>query len=176
MRTLVMLAVMGVCSATYQPYNHAYNPHGAAAPVQPKWTGPVAATVPAGVNGKVIPVSDTQEVAAARNAFFKVYKDQLSSLGGQQQYGAPGYTHAAPAVSHAAPAVTHAAPSHSYSSPVYTPTHSYGAPAHGTPAYSATGPVGDTPEVAAAKAEFFRTFKQQAAAAAAAPDDHVIYH
>ncbi|ROT82491.1 cuticle protein BD2 [Penaeus vannamei] len=119
------------------------------APYQPKWTGPVAATVPAGVDGTITPVSDTYEVSAARNAFFKAYNAQLAAVGAYR-YGTPAYHHATPAVhvSVAAPAAHHSA-------------LTYGA---------APAPVGDTPAVAAAKADFFRLYNLQAAAAAAAPD------
>nr|XP_027238132.1 cuticle protein CP1876-like [Penaeus vannamei] len=81
-------------------YHHAAAPQQAlyhhAAPVQPKWTGPVAATVPAGVDGTITPVSDTHEVAAARNAFNSAYQAQLRATVG-----------AVPAVhSHAPPTTT----------------------------------------------------------------------
>ncbi|XP_071551803.1 cuticle protein CP1499-like [Panulirus ornatus] len=195
MRTLVVLAVMGVCSASYQAYNP--GPAHYSAPAQPKWVGPVASSVPAGVNGKVIPVSDTPEVAAARNAFFRAYQNQLAAVSGPR-YGSghagPSFTHAAPAHSYSvsthvsAPVHVPAAPVHVPAAPVHIPAAhvhvsggSYGAPAvhvtahgyHGAPTQ-----VGDTPEVAAAKAEFFRTYERQAAAAAAAPDDytHNTYH
>ncbi|ROT82493.1 cuticle protein BD2 [Penaeus vannamei] len=148
MRALVILAVLGVCSAsTWQANYGGYGVYGA--PYQPKWTGPVAATVPAGVDGTITPVSDTYEVSAARNAFFKAYNAQLAAVGAYR-YGTPAYHHATPAVhvSVAAPAAHHS---------VFT----YGA---------APAPVGDTPAVAAAKADFFRLYNLQAAAAAAAPD------
>nr|XP_053635082.1 cuticle protein CP1876-like [Cherax quadricarinatus] len=119
MRTLVILAVLGVCSAVpsigdtpevaaekarffqafraaeasakphYNAHQQAhntghYNPHqynhGKYNPGhyhQPKWTGPVAATIPAGVDGTITPVSDTRDVSAARNAFFNAYQSHL---------------------------------------------------------------------------------------------------
>ncbi|XP_037798456.1 uncharacterized protein LOC119593570 [Penaeus monodon] len=148
MKSLVVLAVLGVCSAsTWQATYGGYGVYGA--PYQRKWTGPVAATVPAGVDGTITPVSDTYEVAAARNAFFQAYNAQLAAVGAYR-YGTPAYHHATPAVhvSVAAPATHHSA-------------LTYGA---------APVPVGDTPAVAAAKADFFRLYNLQAAAAAAAPD------
>ncbi|ROT82492.1 cuticle protein BD2 [Penaeus vannamei] len=148
MKSLVILAVLGVCSAsTWQANYGGYGVYGA--PYQPKWTGPVAATVPAGVDGTITPVSDTYEVSAARNAFFKAYNAQLAAVGAYR-YGTPAYHHATPAVhvSVAAPAAHHSA-------------LTYGA---------APAPVGDTPAVAAAKADFFRLYNLQAAAEAAAPD------
>ncbi|XP_037798137.1 cuticle protein CP1499-like [Penaeus monodon] len=148
MKSLVILAVLGMCSAsTWQATYGGYGVYGA--PYQRKWTGPVAATVPAGVDGTITPVSDTYEVAAARNAFFKAYNAQLAAVGAYR-YGTPAYHHATPAVhvSVAAPAAHHSA-------------LAYGA---------APAPVGDTAAVAAAKADFFRLYNLQAAAAAAAPD------
>ncbi|XP_071551563.1 cuticle protein CP1499-like [Panulirus ornatus] len=170
MKALVVLAVMGVCSASYQAYNPGYGPYGGSyGYVQPKWTGPVAATVPAGVGGKIIPVSDTYEVAAARDAFFGAYQDQLATIRAHR-YGTPGYGRPGPAgPGHSgAPTRSYGAPAPSYGAPA----PSYGAPA---PSYGAPTQVGDTPEVAAAKTEFFRLYNQQAAAAAAAPD-HYTYH
>ncbi|XP_071551734.1 uncharacterized protein [Panulirus ornatus] len=168
MRTLVVLAVIGVCSASYQAYNHGYGHYGGSyGYYQPKWTGPVAATVPAGVGGKIIPVSDTYEVAAARDAFFKLYQKQLAAVGGHR-YGTPGYAHAG----HAFVPAVHA----HYGAPAHhgAPAH-YGAHAH-YGVHGAPTQVGDTPEVAAAKAQFFKLYNKQAAAAAAAPDHYTYYH
>nr|XP_027238131.1 cuticle protein CP1876-like [Penaeus vannamei] len=90
-------------------YHHAAAPQQAlyhhAAPVQPKWTGPVAATVPAGVDGTITPVSDTHEVAAARNAFNSAYQAQLRAT-----VGAVPAVHAHAPAHHHAPAV----PQHSF--------------------------------------------------------------
>ncbi|XP_037798189.1 histidine-rich protein PFHRP-II-like [Penaeus monodon] len=199
MKTLVVLAVLGVCSASLQQaYNHGYNY------VQPRYVGPLASTVPAGVDGTITPVSDTYEVAAARGAFFRAYQDQLATVNALR-YGTPATHHAvhhsAPAVQqnvasvhHSAPAVHqnvasvhHSAPAvhqnvasvHHSASAVHQNVASVhqnvAAVHHGVPAghYSAgLGQVRDTPEVSAAKAEFFRLYNQQAAAAAAAPDHH----
>nr|XP_027224962.1 cuticle protein CP1876-like [Penaeus vannamei] len=94
-------------------YHHAAAPQQAlyhhAAPVQPKWTGPVAATVPAGVDGTITPVSDTHEVAAARNAFNSAYQAQLRATVG-----------AVPAVHAHAPAHHHV-PAHHTPPPTTTP-------------------------------------------------------
>ncbi|XP_042229381.1 cuticle protein CP1499-like [Homarus americanus] len=157
MRTLVVLAVIGVCSAsTYQ----AHNPdHSYSVPVQPRWRGPVAATVPAGVNGRIEQIPDTPEVAAAKNDFFRAYNNQLAAV----SYGTPGYA-PSPPVSHG-PVVSAFTPD--------VPSYPYGFPA--TTYNVAPVQVRDTPEVAAAKAEFFRTYERQAAAAAAAPDDYTRY-
>ncbi|XP_045618898.2 cuticle protein CP1499-like [Procambarus clarkii] len=166
MRSLVVLAVIGVCSAGYQAYNpgyQAYNP-GFGYGVQPKYVGPVAATIPAGIGGKVIPVSDTYEVAAAKDDFYKAYDKQLKTLDiiRSSRYGTPGYAPALPV--YKAPVA-----------PFFASTGSYGAPIgsygyHGPPTQ-----VHDTPEVVAAKAEFFKLYNKQAAAAAAAPDLYT-YH
>merc|ERR1719369_1414464 len=62
-----------------QQVNH---PNTFGAPAQ-KWTGPVAATVPAGVQG-INQVADTADVQAATNAFLAAYQAQLSAVGGVQ--------------------------------------------------------------------------------------------
>ncbi|ROT67711.1 calcified cuticle protein CP19.0 isoform A [Penaeus vannamei] len=172
----VFLAVLGVCSAGpftgYTPevqaerarffqsfsaaqaaaapqqayYHHAAAPQQAlyhhAAPVQPKWTGPVAATVPAGVDGTITPVSDTHEVAAARNAFNSAYQAQLRATVAVPQHS---FHHAAPV------------------QPKWTGPVAATVPA-GLP--GSAPQVADTPEVAAAKQQFFSTYNRQAAAAA----------
>ncbi|XP_045618899.2 cuticle protein CP1876-like [Procambarus clarkii] len=243
MRTLVVLAVIGVCSADYQvnnpgyqAYNPGYQAYNPGYGVQPKYVGPVAATIPAGIGGKVIPVSDTYEVAAAKDAFYKAYNKQLNTLdiirssrygtpgyapalpvhkapvapiyASKSSYGAPAASYGAPAGSYGAPAVSYGAPAGSFGAPAASygvpagsfgapavsygapagsygsPAGSYGAPAgsYGAPAVSYGGPIDtygyhgpptqvhDTPEVVAAKAEFFKLYNKQAAAAAAAPD------
>ncbi|XP_066942155.1 cuticle protein CP1876-like isoform X1 [Macrobrachium rosenbergii] len=122
----------------------------------PKWTGPVAATVPAGVDGTVTPVGDTADVSAARQAFFNAYQAQLSATVG----AAPAFPHAVPAhvPAHTFNAV-HAAPAQ----PKWTGPVAATVPA-GLP--GSTSQVADTPEVQAAKAAFFQTFQRQVAAAA----------
>ncbi|XP_069996798.1 splicing factor 3A subunit 2-like [Penaeus vannamei] len=221
MRFLVVLAVLGVCSASLQQaYNLGHNF------VQPGY------------------VSDTAEVAAARGAFFRAYQDQLATIA-DLRYGAPAAHHTAaavhqnvaavhhsrqavhqnvPSVHHSTPAVHKNVPSVHQNAPAVrhsTPTvhqnvaavhHSTPAVHHNTPAVhhstpavhqnvavvhhsgptvhqnvpavhqkvaaghqslpSGLGPVQDTPEVSAARAEFFRLYNLQAAAAAAAPDHH----
>ncbi|XP_042867840.1 translation initiation factor IF-2-like [Penaeus japonicus] len=68
------------------------------APVQYQWTGPVAATIPAGVDGTITPVADTQEVAAARNAFLNAYNAQVrATVGTVPVLQAPAFN-AVPAV------------------------------------------------------------------------------
>ena len=47
---------------------------------QPSYPGPLASNVPAGVNGQIIPVSETFEVAAARDQFFRAYQNQLDTI------------------------------------------------------------------------------------------------
>ncbi|KAK8742103.1 hypothetical protein OTU49_002118, partial [Cherax quadricarinatus] len=170
MKTLVVLAVIGVCSGGYQAYNPGYGYD-----VQPKYVGPVASVIPAGVDGKIIPVSDTYEVAAAKDAFFKAYNDQLDVIK-SRRYGTPGYAstlpvykasvapafisggaYGPPAVSYGAPAVSYGAPAGFFGTSTGTygaPGVSYGGPpgAYKNPGYH--GPptqVPDTPEVSAAK-------------------------
>merc|ERR1712212_240549 len=46
-----------------------------------KWTGPVAATVGAGVNGQIVPVSDTADVQAATAKFNAAYANALRATG-----------------------------------------------------------------------------------------------
>ncbi|XP_042874406.1 cuticle protein CP1876-like [Penaeus japonicus] len=153
MRILVVLAVLGVCSASpQQAYNYGYN-YG-----QPRYIGPVAA----GVGGTVTPLSDTYQVATARDAFFRAYQAQLETINAVRL--AKGVTNLLPTGVHrSAPAVHHSVPLGHPAGPVaYQSGLSYGVP----------GVVRDTPEVSAAKAEFFRLYNLQAAAAAAAPDHH----
>ncbi|ROT67710.1 calcified cuticle protein CP19.0 isoform B [Penaeus vannamei] len=120
MRTLVVLAVVGVCSAF--PF------------IQdaPDWYGPVAATVPAGVDGTITPVGDTHEVAAARAAFNNAYQAQLRATVG----AAPAVHSYAPTYHHA-----HAAPQHQ---PKWTGPVAATVPA-GLP--GSAPQVADTPEV-----------------------------
>ncbi|XP_037796964.1 cuticle protein CP1499-like [Penaeus monodon] len=128
-----------------------------AAPVQAKWTGPVAATIPAGVDGTVTPVGDTAEVAAARNAFLNAYRAQVAATVGT-----------APVVNTFRQAVPQQ---------VFQQTFQQAAPvqARWTGPVAATVPAGlpgsapqvaDTAEVAAAKQAFFSTYQRQVAAAA----------
>ncbi|MPC68420.1 Cuticle protein CP1876 [Portunus trituberculatus] len=196
----VVLAVMVAVSAhqaygipTYGTPAHSTHSYGYG---QPRYVGPLASSVPAGVGGKIIPVSDTYEVAAAKNQFFRTYQDQVNTINAIRasrptrygtSYGSAGPVHVSHPAPAPAPAVvsTYSGParvSHSISAPVHVFQSSYGAPAvshssYGTPSYAPfTAPtqVSDTPEVAAAKAEFFRLYNQQAAAAAAAPDDYTV--
>ncbi|KAG7177135.1 Cuticle protein [Homarus americanus] len=196
MRALVVLAVVGVCSAVpfvgdtpevaaekarffqayqaaqaaaqpqynaipHQAYNTGhYNPshhntgHYNHAPAQPKWTGPVAATVPAGVDGTITPVSDTRDVAAARNAFFNTYQAQVAATVGAAPHHHGGAVHY-----QAAPTYTPAAPVQPRWTGPVAATIPAGLPGAGSQ-------VADTPEVAAAKQAFYSTFQRQAAAAA----------
>ncbi|XP_042229444.1 cuticle protein CP1876-like [Homarus americanus] len=200
MRTLVVLAVVGVCSAFpfipdnpdvaaekarffqafkaaeaaalprfpsphqshdtghYTPTRYGtshYNPpQYTHTPAQPKWTGPVAATVPAGVDGTLTPVSDTRDVAAARNTFFNTYRSQVAAT-----LGAAPRPHGGAVQYQAAPSYR---PAPSYQ-PKWTGPLASTIPA-GLP--GSTNQVADTPEVAAAKHSFHNTYQRQAAAAA----------
>jgi len=173
------LAVLGVCSAApfigdtpevqaeKARFFQAFRAAQAAAapqqafqtvvPVQTKWMGPVAATIPAGVDGTITPVGDTAEVAAARNAFLNAYRAQVAATGGT----APAVT----TFSQAVPQQT------------FQPTFQQAAPvqAKWTGPVAATVPAGlpgsapqvaDTAEVAAAKQAFFSAYQRQVAAAA----------
>ena len=77
-----------------QPAVHHVQPTWNAAPQ--RWTGPMAATVPAGLPGSGPVVPQTADVSAARNAFFQAYKAQLAATGAQT----PVVAHHVPAVHH----------------------------------------------------------------------------
>merc|ERR1712128_72685 len=52
-----------------------------AVPVQARWTGPMAATVPAGVHGAPMQVAQTADVAAATQAHFAAHQHALRATG-----------------------------------------------------------------------------------------------
>ncbi|KAK3865797.1 hypothetical protein Pcinc_028617 [Petrolisthes cinctipes] len=164
MRTLVVLAVIGVCSASYQAPN-----------VHPRYTGPVAATVPAGVDGQIVQVPDTHEVMAARNKFFTTYNEQLAKVNSHPT----SHSYSAPAPSYPSHAPAPSYPSHA-PAPSYPTYSGPSGPAYRAPGYPFNDqdeprPVGDTAEVAAAKGQFFSTYNRQAAEAAAAPDHYATH-
>ncbi|XP_045101509.1 uncharacterized protein LOC123498472 [Portunus trituberculatus] len=140
MKTLVVLAVM-VATTAHQAYgipvpgilSHGTHAYGYG---QAPYVGPLASSVPAGIGGKVIPVSDTYEVAAARDQFFRAYQDQLNTIYAiranrpayHNTYGY-GHGHHAPVVhtSHAVHApVVHT--SHAVRTPVVHTSHAVHAP------------------------------------------------
>lgn len=131
---------------------------GAGPVQQPKWTGPVAATVPAGLPGSSPVVAETNEVAAARNSFFNAYQSQLAAVVPVRQQPAPvqAFAPAPHRFSHVAAAP---APQHKWTGPLASsvPAGLPGSAAH----------VAETPEVAAAKNAFFSTYHRQLAATAA---------
>ncbi|XP_071551811.1 cuticle protein CP1499-like [Panulirus ornatus] len=190
MRALVVLAVLGLCSAAQVkwtgPYaatlpasvpgaspqvadtaevaaarNQFFNTYkaqvAATAPkvvvhIQPKWTGPFAADLPASVPGALPQVPDTADVAAAKQVFFNTYKLQEAAVVATvPQTGSPIQYHAAPSQRYA------------QAQPKWTGPVAATIPA-GLP--GSASQVADTPEVAAAKHAFFSTYQQQAAAAA----------
>merc|ERR1712198_26998 len=53
--------------------------HHQAAPTNQRWTGPVAATIPAGVEGALDNVVNTPEVQAAAAEFFRAFQAQLAA-------------------------------------------------------------------------------------------------
>lgn len=65
--------------ATHNTWNAAPRHYNVIPAGPQKWTGPMAATVPAGVNGLITPVGDTPEVVAARNAFLNTYRAAVSA-------------------------------------------------------------------------------------------------
>ncbi|XP_063597328.1 cuticle protein CP1499-like [Penaeus indicus] len=178
MKSLVLLAVLGVCSAApfigdtpevqaeKARFFQAFRAAQAAAapqqafqtvvPVQAKWTGPVAATIPAGVDGTITPVGDTAEVAAARNAFLNAYNAQVrATVGTVPVVQAPAFN------------VVPVVPQQTFQQ-----TFQQAAPVQGkwTGPVAATvpagvdgtvTPVGDTAEVAAARNAFLNAYNAQ---------------
>ncbi|XP_045618900.2 ataxin-2 homolog [Procambarus clarkii] len=163
-------------------------------PVHPKWTGPVAATVPAGVDGPVIPVSDTIEVAAAKAEFFKAYQAELAAIAAAKAHQKPAAEGTA-IHSHSDPVYNPGTPVHSSKGNQFTfstihaaaaPQHGkiHGVPSvshgfHGVPSVShgfhgAPSQSHDRPEVHAVGTQFFHD--RQAGAAQTAPGDYIIYH
>lgn len=159
----VVLAVLGACSAfPFIPdapdvaaekarFFAAYEAALPATPPKPadppKWYGPLASSVPAGLPGSSPVVAPTADVAAARNEFFSTYNAQVAAV-------AP--------LSKTAPVfkVVAIAPG-PWTGPVAATV-----PA-GLPGSSAN--VADTADVAGAKAAFFDTYSKQVAAVAPAP-------
>ena len=132
----------------FQAFNAAVRASNPSAPAQQAapvhssvWTGPVAATVPAGVNGALNQVPDTADVAAARQAFLAAYNAQLAATGARPT------THSAPVVQQA-PAVLHGATK-------WTGPLAATVPA-GLPGSSN---VAHTAEVEAARQAFFNAFR-----------------
>jgi len=72
--------VSHAATAHVQAHHHAQPAH--VAPHTTRWTGPMAATVPAGVQGALSQVGHTADVAAERNAFFNAYKAQVALTSG----------------------------------------------------------------------------------------------
>ncbi|XP_027238129.2 cuticle protein CP1499 [Penaeus vannamei] len=172
MKSLVLLAVLGVCSAApfigdtpevqaeKARFFQAFRAAQAAAapqqafqtvvPVQTKWMGPVAATIPAGVDGTITPVGDTAEVAAARNAFLNAYNAQVrATVGSVPVVQAPAFN--------AVPVVPQ---------PTFQQAKWMGPVAATVPAGvdGTVTPVGDTVEVAAARNAFLNAYRAQVAA------------
>ncbi|KAG7177132.1 Cuticle protein [Homarus americanus] len=172
MRTVV-LAVVGVCSAfPFIPDNpdvaaekarffQAFKAAEAAAlPSIPiprlSPSGRVSSClIPSACDGTPHPVSDTRDVAAARNTFFNTYRSQVAAT-----LGAAPRPHGGAVQYQAAPSYR---PAPSYQ-PKWTGPLASNIPA-GLP--GSTNQVADTPEVAAAKHSFYNTYQRQAAAAAA---------
>lgn len=111
------------------------------------WTGPVAATIPAGVPGSAPQVSDTADVSAARDAFLAAYRAQVTATTGQQ---------------FAAPAVQTFS-----SNSIVQQTPRWTGPVAATIPAGVSGPltpVGDTADVSAAKAAFQAAYNRAVAA------------
>ncbi|XP_068226282.1 cuticle protein CP1499-like [Palaemon carinicauda] len=173
MRTLVAFAVLGIFYASpLQASSFSGPSYGGPLP---RWSGPFAANSPAGVNGQVTPVSDTQEVSEARRDFFNAYQRQLSAVGGVGRYGtaATVLDTAGPVASIAVPSFRSAAGAYSGASSSTGSSASQVLPSR---IVVSRGHVQDTAEVAGAKSEFFSLYNRQAAEAAAAPDDPIRYY
>ncbi|XP_071551806.1 cuticle protein CP1876-like [Panulirus ornatus] len=139
------------------PPKQVYKP----APVQPKWTGPVAATIPAGLPGSTPYLANTPEVAAARGHFFNAYKAQVAAtvpLPGSPVY----YRDPSPTYKPAPPV-----------QPKWTGPVAATIPA----SLPGSAPqVADTPEVNAAKHVFFNAYQRQAAAVVPQSPSYRSYH
>ncbi|XP_063597330.1 cuticle protein CP1499-like [Penaeus indicus] len=174
MKSLVLLAVLGVCSAApfigdtpevqaeKARFFQAFRAAQAAAapqqafqtvvPVQAKWTGPVAATIPAGVDGTITPVGDTAEVAAARNAFLNAYNAQVrATVGTVPVVQAPAFN------------VVPVVPQQTFQQAASVQAKWTGPVAATVPAGvdGTVTPVGDTAEVAAARNAFLNAYNAQ---------------
>nr|XP_027224961.1 cuticle protein CP1499-like [Penaeus vannamei] len=182
MRTLVVFVVLGACSAaplsgsapSMQPERtrllDTFRAIRAASPQQPKWTGPPAATIPAGVDGTITPVSDTLEVAVARQIFMNAYQAQVAATVGIPPTAAPKAPAKEPAAAASKQAVKVAAPKQAVKEPAPAQPKWTGPVAATVPAGlpGSSPQVADTPEVTAAKQQFFSIYNRQAAAAAPA--------
>ncbi|KAK4317857.1 hypothetical protein Pmani_011096 [Petrolisthes manimaculis] len=181
MRAMVMMAFLGVCmaapfipdapdvaaekarflqvfraahaAATPKATVYSAVPQQAYNPAPAKWTGPLAATIPAGLPGSSPVVAQTADVSAARNAFFNAYQAQLAATIPQTVQ-----THN---FHHQQPTYTAHTPTHAPAQPRWTGPFASTVPA-GLP--GSVSQVSDTAEVAAAKNAFFNTFQQQVAA------------
>ncbi|ROT80836.1 calcified cuticle protein CP19.0 isoform B [Penaeus vannamei] len=151
----ILLAVLGVCSAVPfiqdTPEVQAEKARFFQSFRAAQWYGPVAATVPRRRRHHH-PRGRHHEVAAARTAFLNAYNAQVRATAG------------------AAPAVPSFARPTALLQRFLPPQSSQSGPAPWQPPSRRTPrlrpQVADTPEVAAAKQEFFNTFQRQAAAAA----------
>lgn len=144
------------------------SPHSSfhhSAPVQQqKWTGPLAATVPAGLPGSTSQVRNTPEVEAAIAQFTQAYNDAVRATAPAASSHSNSFSHQAHSnsFSHQAPSSSH----HRFSSPQHSVSVGQqpwtGPLASSVPAgLPGSGPVADTAEVAAAKNSFLRAFHQQ---------------
>nr|ABB91679.1 calcified cuticle protein CP15.0 [Callinectes sapidus] len=163
MRALVVLAVLGACSALpvipddplvaaeKAKFFAAYQAALPATPPKPadppKWYGPLASSVPAGLPGSSPVVAPTAEVAAARNEFYSTYNAQVAAVA--PTAGGPVFK--------VVPAVV----TGTWTGPVAA-TIPAGLP-------GSAPNVADTADVAGAKTAFFDTYQRQVAAVAPAP-------
>lgn len=134
---------------TQQAFHHSAPNHFHGAPHTPKWRGPLAATVPAGVDGTITPVADTAEVAQAKRAFETAFQQQLRATVPHPSGNSIHFQSAQPASFH-------------QTQPKWRGPLATNIPA-GLP--GSVSQVPNTPEVEAAIAEFTRTFNSAARSA-----------
>lgn len=147
---------------------HSFRAVRAASPQQAKWTGPLAATVPAGVDGTITPVADTLEVAVARKIFLDAYQAQVAATVGTTIAAVPKAPAKGPVPAASKQAAKAAAPKQAVKEPAPVQPKWIGPVAATIPAgLPGSAPqVPDTPEVTAAKQQFFSIYNRQAAAVA----------
>ncbi|MCL4170151.1 UNVERIFIED_CONTAM: hypothetical protein GTU68_034086, partial [Idotea baltica] len=135
------------------PQQNTFHSHSRALPAEPaqaKWMGPLASDVPAGLPGSVSQVRNTAEVEAAIAEFTQAYNAAVVA-------NTPSVASFAPRAFAPAPAPVRSHHTFSNSPKRWTGPFASTVPA-GLPGSMV---VGDTADIASAKAEFNRAFQQQ---------------
>jgi len=138
-----------------QPTHHTFHHVAPVTQHVARWTGPVAATVPAGLPGSASVVAETADVVAARAAFLQAFKAQVAATSGHQST----ITHAPAAVHTPAHVVHHAQPRHHHVHPAnpHQIITKWAGPVAATVGAGVNGqiiPVMNTAEVEAATRDF----------------------